>query len=273
MHTGHDIREDIFAAIAGYGVTAQIRADAPGIVAGVDNAQSLAAALDIEVLESAFVGERVRAGDRLMTIRGTPRQIAMGEDRLIGCLAKPSGIATMARTFVDRSAGELVIVSGAWKKMPFELKSLIRDAAAAGGAETRISTTPFLYLDKNYVRMFGGIRNTLVGVSGLHGYRRVIQICGQFDAIESEAVLAARYGADVIFIDTGNPEDVKKVSQSMRAISLRSEVQVAFGGGVTLDMIDELRSTDVDLVDVGRPIVDAPLLDMRLSVIDVAEAA
>ncbi|RQR30155.1 MULTISPECIES: hypothetical protein [unclassified Burkholderia] len=273
MHTNHDVRTDIFRSIAGRRVTARILADASGVIAGIREAEAVAASLGIQLLESITVGERVRAGDCIMNVRGTPQQIAMGEDRLIGCVAKASGIATAARRFVDRSAGDLAIVSGAWKKMPLELKALIRDAAAAGGAETRISSTPFLYLDKNYVRMFGGIGNTLAAVADLDGYRRVIQVCGQFDAIEREAVAAARHGADVIFVDTGNPDDIAKVSNALDALSCRSGVQVAFGGGVTLDMIDELRQVDVDLVDVGRSIVDAPLLDMHLTVVDVGDGA
>ncbi|TAL03232.1 MAG: quinolinate phosphoribosyl transferase [Rhodospirillaceae bacterium] len=273
MHGGHDIRTDIFKTIADRRVTAQILADASGVIAGIDEARAMAADIGILVLDAISTGSRLGSGDQIMKIQGTPMQIAMGEDRLIGCLAKPSGIATMARRFVDQAADDLIIVSGAWKKMPIELKPLIRNAAAAGGAEVRISRTPFIYLDKNYVRMFAGIENTLHSVSGLNGYRRVIQVCGQFETVEGEAVLAAGLGADVIFIDTGNPDDISKVSQSLRDESYRSKVEVAFGSGVTLDMIEQLRHLDVDLVDVGRPIIDAPLLDMHLTVRDVTEIA
>jgi nicotinate-nucleotide pyrophosphorylase (carboxylating) len=44
---------------------------------------------------------------------------------------------------------------------------------------------------------------------------------------------------------------------------------LAFGGGVQLTDIDRLRGLDVDIVDVGRAIVDAPLLDMRFQVVGV----
>jgi len=35
--------------------------------------------------------------------------------------------------------------------------------------------------------------------------------------------------------------------------------------------VDELRGMDVDILDIGRQIVDAPLLDMRLEVIEAAD--
>ena len=50
---------------------------------------------------------------------------------------------------------------------------------------------------------------------------------------------------------------------------LRSGVEVAFAGGVQLGDIEALAEIGVDVVDVGRPIVDAPLLDMRLDVVEV----
>jgi nicotinate-nucleotide pyrophosphorylase (carboxylating) len=46
-------------------------------------------------------------------------------------------------------------------------------------------------------------------------------------------------------------------------------VQLAFGGGVTLENIEELKALDIDILDIGRPIVDAPMLDMRLEIISI----
>jgi nicotinate-nucleotide pyrophosphorylase len=48
---------------------------------------------------------------------------------------------------------------------------------------------------------------------------------------------------------------------------LRSRVKVAFAGGVQLGDIEQLAEIGIDIVDIGRPIVDAPLLDMRLDVV------
>jgi len=41
--------------------------------------------------------------------------------------------------------------------MPIGLKANISSAVAAGGAAIRIRGTPFVYLDKNYIKMLGGI--------------------------------------------------------------------------------------------------------------------
>jgi nicotinate-nucleotide pyrophosphorylase (carboxylating) len=43
-------------------------------------------------------------------------------------------------------------------------------------------------------------------------------------------------------------------------------VQLAFGGGVTLRTVVEAAAAGADIVDVGRAIIDAPLLDFSLDV-------
>jgi len=266
----YDVRTEIFKSVSRRCVDAAIVADGEGVIAGINAALGVAQRLGLTVAASVKTGELVAAGDVLLIIQGKPIQIAQGEDRLIGCLAKTSGIATSARRFVERAAGRLVIVAGAWKKMPFELKPLIRLGAEAGGAQSRICPERFLYLDKNYTRMFGGPVETLRAVAPLEGYVRVIQVCGQHFDIQKEAELSVRAGADIVFVDTGSLEDLRAVAGCLRNRGLRANAQIAFGGGVTLDMIEPLAAMDVDLVDIGRSIVDAPLLDMKLSIREVA---
>ncbi len=50
---------------------------------------------------------------------------------------------------------------------------------------------------------------------------------------------------------------------------LRNRVKLAFGGGVKIESIDELKTLDIDILDIGRQIVDAPILDMRLEIVDI----
>jgi nicotinate-nucleotide pyrophosphorylase (carboxylating) len=256
-----DPRETIFAGIADHTFVAALIADDEGIVsplpAAVEAAQQLGLQIEFALQETGYV----RPGDEILRFRGTPMQIALAEDQVIGLLAKASGIATAARRFVDRAQGSPRIVSGAWKKLPLSVKDTIRSAITAGGADPRIATWPFVYLDKNFVTMLGGPERTLDAVVGMKDHRKVIQL----DDPEF-AVAAARAGADVVFIDSGRAEDVQMAARHLRDAGLRDRVELAFGGGVQLDDIDALKRIDVDTVDVGRAIVDAPLLDMRLRV-------
>lgn len=259
-----DPRPLLFAGISDTTVRAHVVAQEPGIVIGVEEAVNAATEVNALVRHHINDADPVDVGRIVLSIEGSPLAIALAEERLVGIMAKPSGIASAAARFVDRAAGSVRVVSGAWKKLPFSQKSMVRNAVAAGGVQPRIADWPFLYLDKNFVAMLGGVADTLSSAAAhpeLTGYRRVIQVTSVDDALT-----AARCGAQTIFVDTGRLADPSRISDALRAHGLRSGVEIAFGGGISLEDVDVLSSMDVDVIDVGRAIVDAPLLDMNLRV-------
>jgi nicotinate-nucleotide pyrophosphorylase (carboxylating) len=262
-----DPRQLLFSGVAQRRVTAVLLTDDSGVIVHTEAAASEATELGLTVDHYLAEGKPVEPGDQVLRVTGSPIQIALAEERLVGLVAKPSGIATAARRFVDRAGTGLQIVSGAWKKLPFSQKDMIRSAIAAGGAAPRIADWPFAYLDKNFVTMLGGVAGALEAVAAhpeLASYRRVIQVVDAEDAC-----VAARGGADIVFVDTGRISDVSATARALSATGLRDRVQLAFGGGVRLIDIDQLREMDVDIVDIGRAIVDAPLLDMTFRVVNV----
>jgi len=260
-----DPRELIFSRIAGRTVTAAIVTTEPGIMANVERAVSAAEDLGLAVEYAVAEGKPVSAGEEVLRVSGAPLAIAACDERIPGMLAKPSGIATATRAFVEQAGGQLRVVSGAWKKLPSSHKDMIRSAITIGGAEPRIAQWPFVYLDKIFVEMLGGVRASLAEVAEqtpLAGHRRVIQVTSAAAACE-----AAECGADIVFVDTGNPADVNAAADALRQAGMRGQVELAFGGGVTLSDLPVLRELDLDIVDVGRAIVDADLLDMRLRMV------
>jgi nicotinate-nucleotide pyrophosphorylase (carboxylating) len=159
------------------------------------------------------------------------------------------------------------VISGGWKKMPSSLKNYIREAIRAGGLRFRICEDPFIYLDKNYVAMLGGIRKALISVAKYENRVKVIQLKTHGEKLAEESKIAVRFGANIVMIDTGQKKDIATVSRTLRRAGLRSKVKLAYAGNIELCDIPELQREDVDIVDIGRAIVDAPLLDMRLEVI------
>jgi len=262
-----DVRDEIFCGITGKIITACIIADEGGILAETGAVAKEAEKLGILLESITEEGKEVGAGDVLARFRGTPKQIAMAEEVLLGLMAKPSGIATATHEFVKKAGRRPQIVCGAWKKMPPQLKDTIRRAIVTGGGSFRIASDPFVYLDKNYVEMLHGIQGCLAAASGLNGSAKVVQLKGRYKDLAQEACEAASCGAAIIFIDTGFKKDIGRVSEALSRLGLREGVRIAFAGNIKLDDIAELKSMDVDILDIGRAIVDAPLLDMRMEVI------
>lgn len=264
-----DVREEMLRNVSSKYVIASIIADDEGIIAGIPLTKKEADKLGLVLLKIVNNGSHVKKGDEIFRFAGRPKQIVLAEEILVGLLAKPSGIATNAHKFVQATDGRAKIVCGAWKKMPAMLKDMIRDAISVGGAHSRIVSGKFVYLDKNYIELLGGIKESIATVAHLKDYSIVVQVKGRYSDIVSEACVAAESGADIVFIDTGKPEDVLSVVDKLIQFGLRNKVKIAFGGGVNIKDIGELITLDIDILDIGRQIVDAPLLDMRLDIVSV----
>lgn len=264
-----DIREEILKNIHSKYVTASIISDYDGIIAGSYLIRNESEKAGLSLLHIVEDGSRVNKGEEILRLAGSPKQIMAAEEIFIGLLAKPSGIATSAHKFVKAAGGRPNVVCGAWKKMPGALKNVIRNAVSLGGASPRMVPGPFVYLDKNYIGLLGGIKRSLDAVVQLENHTKVVQIKGRYRDVASEACEAAECGADIVFVDTGETDDMAGVARKLVQRGLRSRVKLAFGGGVSIEKIGTLKTLDVDIVDVGRQIVDAPLLDMRMEIVEL----
>ena len=264
-----DLRYQIFRYSAEKKAKAVILADASGVIAGTDRAKQDAERLGLSIKKILAEGALVQQGEVIVDLEGDIKQVILGEDYLVGDIGKPSGIATAAYNFVKAAGDKPRIVSGAWKKMPLELKETIRRAIKIGQASSRISEHPFVYLDKNYLEVLGGIKKSLEALVELKGYLKVVQLKGKSRPVEQEAEEAVRAGADIVFIDTGKMRDLEGVVEKIQKMGRRDKVQIAFGGGLTLEDMPKLKNLDVDILDIGRAIIDAPLLDLKYEVIRI----
>lgn len=81
-HQKTDIRDQIFRQVENYVVTAAISFTQAGRVCGLKRAMELAEALGLEVLSNVEDGMQIHAGESILLLRGTPRQIVMAEEQL-----------------------------------------------------------------------------------------------------------------------------------------------------------------------------------------------
>lgn len=261
-----DIRDTIFEPISGMRFEALVWSRQEGIVAGVGRLTSEATSIGLSVRPVVRDGDEIEAGGAIAYVAGTPKEISLAEDCLVGMIAKTSGIATAARRAAVLSRKKVKVVSGGWKKVHRSVKEEIREAIRIGGVGIRIVDRPFVYLDKNYVRMFGSISGALASAASFKDRIKVVQIRGETGEISDEAVEAARAGAGIVMVDTGNAVDLRSVSEGLREARLRRKVRVAFGGSISVDDIPRFLDMDVDILDIGRAIIDAPMLDIGFDV-------
>jgi nicotinate-nucleotide pyrophosphorylase (carboxylating) len=263
-----DVRGYLFQPLVGASFVAEMTAAEPGILAGTELARIRGDQLEVQLELLASDGTPVSAGSRLLRLIGSADEIARGEDELLACVGKASGVATAAARMVAKASGRVRIVCGAWKKIAPELRKWLRHAIAVGGAGIRLVDEPFVYLDKNYVRMFGSITKVVERARGIHGRTVAVQIRGDTDFITKEASEAFKAGAAVLIVDTGNIANLRSVVGVASREGFRERVRIAFAGGVTSSSLDDVIAAGADIVDVGRSVIDAPLLDFRFDVLD-----
>lgn len=268
MESNTEIRAEIFREHLDWTITAIIIAESPGVLSGVQQAQNLMESLGLRFSTALKDGSQLNSEQEVARVIGNPLQIAKAEEQVIGALSKPSGIATAARKALQKAGTRYQVVSGGWKKMPFQIKDIIRQALRDGGINARICEEPFVYLDKNYVRILGGVHQAVRASMPLNR-TIVVQVRDENSSVEEEAIEAAEAGANLIMVDTGRHEHLKKVIQALNDKELRSKVRIAFAGNVTLDDLDVLAHMDLDVVDIGYAILDAPCLPMRFDVTKV----
>jgi nicotinate-nucleotide pyrophosphorylase (carboxylating) len=266
MNKPIDIRDEIFKNIADMQFYARITCERDGLVSGSDAAAEKIAELGIKLDYIAAEGTAVTKGMVIAAFQTSPKLMALAEDAIIGKFAKSSGIATAAQRAVKLAKGQVKIVSGSWKKMPEEIKQPVRKAIATGGASFRICDVPFIYLDKNYIRMFGDIPRTLQAVEMFREHRKVVQIRGLTDSIENETLAALAGGCDVFMVDTGDLSDISLCRKALDLGCAGPDKQIAFAGGVHIQDIPFFVELPVDILCIGREIVDAPLLDLKMDI-------
>lgn len=262
-----DVRDLLFQGMEDKKFRAVLTAERSGVLSGVEAARACAKALGIVLELCKSEGDELSHGERFGNFLASPKQIAMAEEQIIGTLAKASGIATAARTAVQLADGRVRIVSGSWKKMPPEIKEMVRTATASGGAAFRICQPPMAYLDKNFIRMFGSIPAALDACQRLPGFTRVVQIRGMTAGIEEETVQAVDGGAAILMVDTGELADLERCLTALGRLGGKRPAEVAFAGNVRLTHIPELAERGADILCIGKEIVDAKLLDMKLDVL------
>jgi nicotinate-nucleotide pyrophosphorylase (carboxylating) len=262
-----DIRSFLFEPLENISFVAEISAVENGILAGTQMVRDRVSELGINLDFLAPEGAPLHPGVLVLRLIGSAEDIARAEEELLACVGKASGVATAASKLLAQANGNVRIVCGAWKKVSPELRQRLRHAIAVGGAGIRLLDQPFVYLDKNYVRMFGSVKRAVERARGIDGRTIAVQVRGDTNLIAEEATQALNAGAGVIMVDTGNVADLRIIVEVVSRKGFRRDVKIAFAGGVNSSFLDEVVEAGADIVEVGREIIDASILDFRFDVI------
>ncbi len=236
----------------------------PGVVCGLSVAEAVFRALDADVCFEEVVPEGHHlqqsgpmAGE-VAVVEGSARAVLSAERTALNLLGRLSGVATMARAFVDAVAGTDAVILDTRKTTP-GLRALEKYATSVGGATNhRQGLHDGILVKDNHLRLTGEVTTVVEALRHVAGDHRV-----EIEVETLEDVGAALdAGADALLLDNMSPAVMR---QAVALTASRATLEAS--GGVSLANVRAVAETGVDFISVGAITHAARSLDVSLEVL------
>jgi nicotinate-nucleotide pyrophosphorylase (carboxylating) len=216
----------------------------------------------VEVALLVAEGERVSEGTVLWRAAGSARSLLAAERTALNFVQRLTGIATLARRFVDAvPTGTRARIVDTRKTTP-GLRALERYAVRTGGAHNHRNDLGSAVLIKdNHIAAAGGVAAAVERARQLapHTSRIEVEVT---NLAELEQALAA--GADIVMLDNMDTQGVERAVARVRGWVAGPKPLIEVSGGVSLARIPELARAGVDVISVGALTHSAPAADISL---------
>jgi nicotinate-nucleotide pyrophosphorylase (carboxylating) len=231
------------------------------VLAGLQIAREVFTTLDPAMsFDTTFQdGDRAESGDEILTAWGRLQALLTGERTALNFLQRLSGIATLARKYVDRIAGSNVRLIDTRKTTP-GWRRLEKYAVRVGGAYNhRLGLYDGILIKDNHIVACGGIREAVARARNSRPYLLRIEVeVSDLNQVKE----ALENGVDIIMLDNMALSDIKR---AVKLVDGRALVEVS--GGVTLDTLPELANVGVDVISIGALTHSARAVDISMRVI------
>jgi len=238
---------------------ARMVARQPFVAAGVASVASQVFKLQnsmIETLDAVDDGITVQPGATILVIDGPVIDILKAERVALNLLQRLCGIATMTRRFVDKVEKYSVRIVDTRKTTP-GLRMLEKYAVqVGGGCNHRFNLTDGVLIKDNHIAACGSISEAVSRVR--KNIPHTLRIEVETDNLE-QVEECLQCGVDIIMLDN---MDISSMEHAVQIINGRALVEAS--GGVTLQSVENIAKTGVDLVSVGALTHSAGSCDIGL---------
>ena len=207
-------------------------------------------------------GDAIQSGDVLMEIEGDLLALLKGERVALNFLQRLSGIATLTRTFVDHLENEQVRLTDTRKTTP-GWRALEKEAVRAGGGYNhRFALYDGILIKDNHIAVAGGIREAVDAVRERTSHLMKVEV--EVTCMD-EVRQALDAGADVIMLDNMSLEEMTTATGVIKDTS-RGRVVVEASGNVSLESLNPIADTGVDVISCGALTHQARSVDLSMSI-------
>ncbi len=237
--------------------TVELLCKEEGIIAGLDVFKRVFDILgNVEVELYKCDGEKVYPKEKVAFLKGSTRNLLLGERVALNLLQRMSGIATLTNKFVDEISHTNAKLLDTRKTTP-NLRILEKySVKIGGGCNHRFNLSDGVMLKDNHISAAGGIKNAVALARENSSFVRKIEVETENIEMVEEALEAK---ADIIMLDNMNLEMAK---EAVELINKRALIE--FSGNVELGNIKEIAEIGIDYVSVGALTHSAKILDLSM---------
>ncbi|MFV0478035.1 MAG: carboxylating nicotinate-nucleotide diphosphorylase [Parahaliea sp.] len=200
-------------------------------------------------------GERITAGDRLLTLAGPARSLLSAERSALNFLQLLSGTATRCQAYADLVEGTGVRLLDTRKTIP-GLRLAQKYAVTCGGCHNhRIGLYDAYLIKENHIKACGSIAEAIRMARQLAPGKPVEVEVESFDELD-QALAAA---SDRIMLDNFSLE---ALCQAVALTRGRSELEAS--GNITDTTLRSVAETGVDFISIGALTKDCKALDLSM---------
>jgi len=226
---------------------------------------------DIDVKFLKNDGDIIVAGETIMILNARVRNILMAERTILNLLQRMSGVATMARKFVDaaRNVSDHVLITPTRKTL---WGLLDKRACAIGGAGThRLNLEDAILIKDTHLGLPGiTIENALK-----NAYKSAKSVGARFVEIEIENIEDGVLAADTInnfddetttfaiMLDNMTPSQIAEFIKRVK----RDRFLIEASGGINFENLAEYAKTGVDIISSGMLTQNAEPLDFSMETV------
>ena len=245
---------------AGTRTTAKLMSRRQGVLSGLALAEAACRLAGPGLAFTARIsdGARLSPGSEIAVLEGEARTLLTAERTALNFLGRMSGIATLTRAYTDAISHTRAAIVCTRKTSP-GLRMVEKYAVRCGGGRNhRFGLDDAILIKDNHIAVAGGVTAALRRAKAFAGHLVAIEI-----EVDSLAQLEEALGEGVTAILLDNMS-LEQLREAVRIAAGRAVLEAS--GNVTLQTVQAIAETGVNLISSGSLTHSAPNFDIGLDI-------
>lgn len=237
---------------------AELNTRCDGILCGCDVFKAVFNVLSDNVEMKFYFkdGDEIKKGDKIADLKGSAKDLLMGERLALNYIQRMSGIATETKKYADKIKPYHAKIADTRKTTP-NFRAFEKYAVQTGGGMLhRFNLSDCAMLKDNHIKLAGSIKNAVQKLRDKISFTHKIEVeCDTFEQVKE----AVESRCDIIMLDNMQLDTMR---QAVEYINKRAIVEAS--GNVNLETVNSIASTGVDIISSSAIVAKAPTLDLAL---------